>query len=271
MRRSFERIRDFVGTAVTLGTGPRAAAAILWHQTKNLRVRLRLARHRPQAIYTIETVYGRLHLRDNFGDVTNLAGLFFRQVYGVRQLDDPGFILDVGANIGLAATLFAHFNRDRTIYCFEPLLSNVALISRNCPGARIVPYAVGAAPGRVRLDVDADGVIASRIPCQWPTSPAEFDVISLDQFSAAEGVGEVALLKIDAEGMEDDILDGAVTTLRHTHLVVLETHGRARHHGVLRRLREQGYRIDRDVFEEGTGFVTASRHGVAAPQARRSA
>jgi len=43
MPRPFERLRDFVGTAVALGTGPRAAAAILWHQTKNLRVRLRLA------------------------------------------------------------------------------------------------------------------------------------------------------------------------------------------------------------------------------------
>lgn len=271
MPRSFDRLRDFVGTAVALGTGPRAAAAILWHQTKNLRVRLRLARYHPYRVYAIETIYGRLYLRDNFGDVTNLAGLLYRQVYGVQRLDRPGVVLDVGANIGLAAALFAHYNGDRTIYCFEPLPSNVGLIRRNCRNAHVVPCAVGAAPGRVRLDVDADGVMASRIPCRWPTSPAEFDVIPLDQFVAAEGIDEVALLKIDAEGMEDDILDGAVATLGRTHRVVLETHGRPRHDGVLRRLRERGFEIDSAVFGHATGFVAASRYGIAALQEGRSA
>ena len=271
MPSSFERLRDYVGTAAALGTGPRAVAAILWHQTKNLRVRLRLARHRPHTVYTIETIYGRLHLRDNFGDVTNLAGLLYRQVYGVQRLDRPGVVLDVGANIGLAAALFAHYNGDRTIYCFEPLPSNVALIRRNCPNARLVPCAVGAVPGRVSLDVDADGVMASRIPCRWPTSPAEFEVISLDQFAASEGIGEVALLKIDAEGMEDDILDGAGATLGCTHRVVLETHGRPRHDGVLQRLRARGFDIDSDVFGKDTGFVAASRRGVAMAGRRRGA
>ena len=268
MPGSLERLRDYVATAVTLGTGPRATAAILWHQTKNLRVRFRLARYRPQTVYTIDTIYGRLHLRDNFGDVTNLASLLYRQVYGVQRLDRPGVVLDVGANIGLTAALFAHFNSDRTIYCFEPLPSNVGLIRRNCRDARVIPCAVGAAPGRVRLDVDADGVMASRIPCRWPTSPAEFDVIPLDQFAASEGIGEVALLKIDAEGMENDILDGAVATLGRTHRVVLETHGRPRHDGVLRRLRERGFEIDSDVFGESTGFVAAGRRSIAALQGR---
>jgi FkbM family methyltransferase len=261
-------VRDYVGTAVALGTGPRAATSILWHQTKNLRVRLGLARHRPHTVYTIDTVYGRLHLRDNFGDVTNLASLLYRQVYGVQRLDRPGVILDVGANIGLAAALFSHYNPNRTIYCFEPLPSNVALIRRNCRRAHVVSRAVGAVPGRVQLDVDADGVMASRIPCRWPTRPTEFEVITLDQFAASEGVGEVALLKIDAEGMEDDILDGAAATLGRTHRVVLETHGRPRHDGVLHRLRERGFTIDGDVFATNTGFVAASRAGTTLQEGR---
>jgi FkbM family methyltransferase len=270
MPSSFERLRDYVGTAAALGTGPRAAAAILWHQTKNLRVRLHLARYRPNTVYAVETIYGLLHLRDNFGDVTNLAGLLYRQVYGVQRLDRPGVVLDVGANIGLAAALFAHYNSDRTIYCFEPLPSNVGLIRRNCPNARVVACAVGAAHGRVQLDVDADGVMASRIPCRWPTTSAEFDVITLDEFAASEGIGEVALLKIDAEGMEDEILAGGGATLGRTHRVVLETHGRQRHDAVLHRLRERGFEIDSEVFGKATGFVAATRRRVAALQPGRS-
>jgi hypothetical protein len=52
MLNSFERLRDYVGTAATLGTGPRAAAASLWHQTKNLHSR---PRH--------DAVLSRLHER----------------------------------------------------------------------------------------------------------------------------------------------------------------------------------------------------------------
>jgi len=87
----------------------------------------------------------------------------------------------------------------------------------------------------------------------------------------SERIGEVALLKIDAEGMEGDILDGAVATLGRTHRLVPETHGRPRHARVLRRLRERGFDIDSAVFGHATGFVAAGRYGVAALQEGRSA
>src|SRR5262245_48781097 len=59
MPSSFERLRDYVGTAMTLGSGPRAAAAIPWRQTKNL-LRLHLARCRPNTVYAVDTIYGPL-------------------------------------------------------------------------------------------------------------------------------------------------------------------------------------------------------------------
>jgi FkbM family methyltransferase len=259
MRPAIDRAREYLGCARALGVGRRAQWAILWKETKNLRVRLGLAAHHPEAVYALPTGYGPLHFRDNFGDITNLAPIFYRQVYRVRALAPPGVILDVGANIGLAAAWLAHHNPGRTIYCFEPLAASAALIALNCPGAKVEQVAVGATRGRVRLSVDRDGVMASRIPCRWETREEEFPVISLDEFAAARGVDQVALIKIDAEGMEAEILEGSRATLARTHQVVMETHSRALHDQALARLGRAGFRIDGERFGGATGLVFASR------------
>ena len=134
-----------------------------------------------------------------------------------------------------------------------------ALIEHNCPGARVHSLALGRSGGRLRLDVDADGVIASRDPTPWQTTARSFDVVRLDDFVADHEIERVALLKIDAEGMEVEILDGAAQTLHRTSEVVLETHGRERHEGAVARLEKAGFGIDRETFGAKTGLVSASR------------
>ncbi len=259
MKNALRKLRDFVGCAATLGRGPFAKAAILWRETKNLRVGLKLGRYRPDQVYSLQTTFGRLYFRDNFGDITNLLNLLYHQVYRVRQLPQEGVILDVGANIGLAAVWFAHFNPGRPIHCFEPLASNAEMIRRNCPQAVVENIALGAERGQVRLGVDADQVMASRIPCRWQTGETSFEMMSLDEYAAARELGPVALLKIDAEGMEADILLGARRTLERTHQVILETHGQATHADVVRQLEEAGLDIDDASFNGRTGMVFASR------------
>src|SRR5262249_55258587 len=160
-----------------------------------------------------------------------------------KALHEDGVILDVGANIGLAAAWFALHNPGRPIYCFEPLAANVRLITQNCPTAKVVPVAVGAQRGRVILKVDPDSVIASSIPCWWDTSESEFEVISLDEFTSERDIKQVALIKIDVEGMETDVLKGAQETLKHTSRVAMETHGTSRHQEAIRCLRNSGFRI----------------------------
>ena len=206
MLRALDRLRDYVLCALALGADPRARGAILWRETKALRARLGLAAFHPTEVYALPTVYGRLYFRDNFGDISNLVDLFYRRVYRVRSLSEEGVILDVGANIGLAAAWFAFHNRGRDIYCFEPLAASAALIKLNCPAAVVEPVAVGEQRGRVRLNVDRDQVMASRIPCPWETVEAELDVVSLDEFARERGLDQVALMKIDTEGMEMDVL-----------------------------------------------------------------
>lgn len=257
MITAVQRLKDWVGCALALGATPRDRWALFWRETTNLRVRLGLARYNPAEVYSVETRYGRLHFRNNFGDVTNLVALMYHEIY--RPLTPPGAgaILDIGANIGLAAAWYAHRYPGRPIYCFEPLASNAALIPLNSPSAHVETVALGARRGRVSLYVDWQRVMASRIPCRWETSVEEFDVVTLDE--AVERLDPIALIKIDAEGMENEILEGGTRTLQRASQVVMETHGVPAHQQALAVLKHLGFEIDSEQRSDPTGLIFASR------------
>jgi FkbM family methyltransferase len=258
MFHSYERLKTYVDCANDLGATPIESCSIFWHETKNLRVRLGLGAYHPKKVYTVQTIYGPLYFRDNFGDITNLPDLFLQNVYRSKTLAEDGVILDVGANIGLAAAWFALHNPGRCIYCFEPLEANVALIHLNCPPATVEQVAVGAHHGRVKLHVDPDSVMASKIPCWWDTSDHEFEMVPLDEFTSQHNIEQIALLKIDVEGMETDVLQGGQETLKRTCRVAMETHGASRHDEAMSYLRAMGFDIDAQEFVGTTGLVFAS-------------
>lgn len=252
------KLGRFVHCARALGPTPAAQLRMLWALSKNLRVQLG-ARHHPERVYSLATRLGDVHLRDNFGDVTNLPGLLVENTYRVGKLERPGEILDVGANIGLFAKWIHAHNPERRLHCFEPLLSNAAMVRRNCPGAIVNQIGVGRERGTVRIGVDAHGVMASSVAQPWELQPIEFDVVPLDGYAEDHGVGDVALLKLDTEGMELDVLDGAPRLLARTHQVAMETHGEERHRGSLQRLDAAGFRIDGEQRAGAVGMIWASR------------
>jgi FkbM family methyltransferase len=242
-----------------LGQSPRDKFSILWRETKNIRVRLHLAHYAPTAIYTLRTTRGPLYFRDNFGDITNVVNLFYRQVYSPPGKSLTGPILDIGANIGLAAAWFSSCVPGSAIYCFEPVAANAELISLNCPSAQVVRAAVGRQRGHIGLRLDPDQVMASRIPCRWRTDEHVFDLVALDEVAMVRALPQVGLMKIDVEGMELDVLEGGPETLAKTEQLVMETHGKAVHTDVIALLRRSGLDIQLDSFTDQTGFVFASR------------
>jgi FkbM family methyltransferase len=259
------KVAAFVGCAWSLGPDAGARVSLLWRQTKNLRVRLGLARHHPNERFTVRTRFGPLHFRDNFGDITNLTKLLYGREYALPRPPADGAVLDVGSNIGMAAVWFRSQLPGRPIHCFEPLVENTRMTALNCPEAAVHRVAVGAGPGTLSLDVDEDAVMASSIPWDHSAERRDVPVIALDDHVRAHGIERIAVLKIDAEGMELDVLRGAAETLRRTHQIVLETHGRARHDATVAALREAGFTVSRERFGAGTGLVFGAREPAGHP------
>jgi len=253
------KLGEFWRCAWSVGEDAGASLSIFWRETKNVRVRLGLARHYPDRVYTLRARGGPLHFRDNFGDITNLPNLFHRRVYAPPVPVGEGAILDVGANIGLAAAWFSREYPGRPIHCFEPLEENARMARLNCRVATVNTVAVGREPGTVELRVDRDAVMASTIPWERAVATRTLSMITLDEYARSNAIERVALLKIDTEGMELDVLDGARAVLECTGVAALETHGQDRHEGTLDRLRAVGLRIDHEEYDGTTGMVFASR------------
>lgn len=228
-------------------------------QTKSGRVRAQISRYHPRERFSIETTHGRLTIRDNFGDITTVTDLLCHEVYGGLRPLGEGQVLDVGANIGMAAKWFAHRYPGHRIHCFEPVRDAADMIALNCPEAVVNRVAVAGEAGDIELNVDEDDVIASSIPTQWATRPTRFATIRLDDYCDRHGIDRIAALKIGAEGMELDVLRGATEALHRTDQVAMQTHGRDRHEESLTRLRAAGFEITRATFGDATGFLFATR------------
>ena len=127
----------------------------------------------------------------------------------------PGDIIDAGANEGQWASAVRPFAGDRVIHSFEPVPHTFAMMRerlRDVPRSRLVNAGLGARADTITINYNsAISTIASAYPIidwQDDAQPVQCRIITGDEYLASEGIAQVALLKIDVEGMEADCLAG---------------------------------------------------------------
>lgn len=193
-------------------------------------VRVKACRHGVMMYNTTDQYVGRS--LDRYGEFSEGETELFRQI--VR----PGMVvLDVGANIGAHTLYFAKaVGNTGGVYAFEPqrpvhqmLCGNVAL---NALGNVIAQQAaLGREKGTILVpmtDYAKEGNFGGLALGEWkrgePVPVLTLDLLELRQCH---------VIKIDVEGMEREVLAGAVRTLaRHQPLLYVEN-DRAQHSAAL--------------------------------------
>ncbi|WP_119418140.1 FkbM family methyltransferase [Desertibaculum subflavum] len=140
----------------------------------------------------------------------------------VRSRIGPGrLFVDCGANVGFFSLLAA--SRGARVIAFEPNPDCAAAIRRNADlnGYRIDIRAVGlaAAPGTATLHIERDSNLGAAT--LRPTGGRTVS-ISLDTLDNQLGTEVPDLLKIDVEGAEVQLLEGARATLSRVKVVIME-------------------------------------------------
>jgi len=164
-----------------------------------------------------------------------------------RLLLSPGdTVVDVGANIGAISAALQRDRRDYRIWAFEPQAAFQALAAVNLlggAGATVLPLAVGAEDGQIELaDVDlrGRGNYGSLSVATPGARVTPVPMVRLDTYLAARAP-RPRLIKIDVEGMEGAVIEGA-TGLFHPNLVLSVEADRPEHvAGWLPRLIEDGF------------------------------
>ncbi|MEZ5343213.1 MAG: FkbM family methyltransferase [Acidimicrobiales bacterium] len=157
-----------------------------------------------------------------------ITGEFERvELDAYEALLSPGMtVVDVGANNGtLSAIAAKHVGPTGSVVSIEAIASNVELLERTIAlngidaVVSVVHCAAGVGEGNVRIYLDRDNSgthSAGRVGESWIDVP----IRSVDEIVQSSGLSSVDLLKIDVEGYESFVLEGASGTL-HTHQPII--------------------------------------------------
>lgn len=136
-----------------------------------------------------------------------------------------GIIFDVGANVGAYSKLIRSANSAVRICAFEPHPKTYLKLSENLATSNIETYniAVGSAAGILLLFDYADEDGSSHASLykdviegihKGQATQHQVQVVALDAFAINHGIERVALLKIDTEGHELEVLLGFLQFIR---------------------------------------------------------
>lgn len=126
-------------------------------------------------------------------------------------------IIDVGANDGESAIRFRAMFPHNPIVCFEPIAETFAKLVDNTKnlGVATLRLALGPEEKTQMMFLTELSVTNSLVKPsdEEIRGTQQVDVIPLDKFARGVQVGNIGLLKIDAEGYDLEVIKGATATL----------------------------------------------------------
>jgi FkbM family methyltransferase len=149
---------------------------------------------------------------------------------------DPGAVravLDIGANIGIAAVYLASIFPNARVFAFEPVAENLELLRKNTrslPRIATIEAALGAADGERRLYSSIVptnfGGFSLYEPGSDVRSSRTVRVHNAQRMADRLGIGGAEVIKLDTEGAEWEILTAlSPQFLGSTQLIFGELHG----------------------------------------------
>lgn len=147
---------------------------------------------------------------DKAGEIVDGVGSYQIKKYRAAMLHVKQFrvALDVGCHVGSWGMQMA--KRFEMTHCFEPVATHRECALRNIVTKdgrtwQMHPYAIGAASGRVAMKLEASSSGGTHI-----NGPGDIEMRTLDSFD----LQDVDFIKIDVEGAQLAVVQGAVETLK---------------------------------------------------------
>lgn len=172
-------------------------------------------------------VYIRAHTSDEF----TFQQIFLQHEYEFQEETKPNYLLDAGANTGLAAIYFANRYPGVKIVCLEPEEGNFQILKKNIaawPDITAVQGGLWRKSGHLKivdLGLDNWGFTIKEIEQQDENSITAFSMQDLMRHTS---VSRFDWIKMDIEGSEKEVLEApdAAEWLDSCNMLVIELHDR---------------------------------------------
>ncbi len=174
---------------------------------------------------------GDVYLRRMTSDIGVLNELMvsggYSELFDNVQID-PVWIVDLGANIGLAARLFLKRYANSRVIAVEPESGNARMLGCNLEGyearATIIQACVGEKGGRVRMETNS-GEWGYRMVSADGCEEGDVEVVRFDDIIERCGPREdVDLLKCDIEGAEAELFRNCEGWINRIKTICIECH-----------------------------------------------
>lgn len=159
--------------------------------------------------------------------------------------------LDIGANHGMYTIPLA--DKFKKVYAFEPVPNNVSILKRNLSirnitNVEVVEKVISNVPGTMEMTLNPHNMgghtinknVATHQEWGFVDAPKiEVPAITLDEFCKDL---DVQFMKIDIEGAEDFIFEGATETLKRDNLnIMIEVHNEVDREKLFKLFKDNGF------------------------------
>jgi FkbM family methyltransferase len=147
----------------------------------------------------------------------------------IELLNYSDTFFDIGANTGIYSLIAATDNHRRMVYAFEPVPRVVDCLKRNVElnklhNIQINPYAITNYDGEITLYIPDSAIpteASTHEGFRKTTKNISVQAKTIDSFVIQNEISKVDLMKIDTEGTEHEVLEGARNILRRDEPILI--------------------------------------------------
>jgi FkbM family methyltransferase len=140
-----------------------------------------------------------------------------------------GVLIDVGANVGEwsrhALAMADAANRQVSVFAFEPCSATRDILRRSLPEAsnvEVVALALSAAEGEADFFSNGAGLGTNSLNAMSGPVSERVRLTTLDGFLSERGIEHVTMVKIDTEGFDFEVLQGAERALANGRIDLIQ-------------------------------------------------
>jgi FkbM family methyltransferase len=248
--------RAFLRTASTDLRMRQHGARLGWYLTTHYKARFESRLRKPASVaktsLNVNSVSIDLYITPQH--LGTLLGVFLDGEYNLAEaLPDftPSRVLDLGANVGMAAAYLHAFYPDAEYICVEPDPRNQSLLEQTLKSNNIrstlVRAAVAARAGTLQLRMGENPSCSAleTSPMHALDSSTEVSVLTVPELLDRAGWSQVDLVKIDIEGTERELLSQNNDWLDRVSVIVLEIHPNTSAAEIARFIEPFGFKLAR--------------------------
>jgi FkbM family methyltransferase len=177
-----------------------------------------------------------IFLRNHTSDVLVYTEIIERNEYDFSVRNEPKYIIDAGANIGMASIYFANKYKKAKIIAIEPEEENFKLLKLNTENYSNITTIKGALWDRIGeislFDTGSDNygfMVGTNVHALKPTTKMIKHLtraVTVEEIMKLFNIEYIDIIKIDIEGSEKEVFYSCENWIHKTRCIIVELHER---------------------------------------------